>query len=380
MDYRGVLSVLPLASAALWFGIGAWPYLRYRFFSPFERSLTTFAFLIAVWATLDWIFLQSRDEGFAVAVSNVRITVITFATFALVLASKWIYYGHSRLDGLLLLPVLGSLVIIWTGLTSGAEFVWWGPRLIRDPLRYTLWAIQQLAYVATSAVLTSALYVARKGLPPRIRRRIFWTSGSLLALLGIWLTTNVYNNVTQTAGIPWLSSLLVIPGAIVVVALLPLSAEQIGELFRAVSAADRRVIAVYLFHRSGDPLVAVAADRTFPIEAERIQSIIGVIGGFVETSIPSARGYSVTGLKFDEQGVVAVRGQYVIAAALYDGPVYDMARSELSRIVRSFEERHGKDLKTWESATRIAEDAAEELSKLVRRPEKAQPLRAVTFL
>ncbi len=375
MLVEDLLRILPLVSAILWLGMGIGPILRYRFFSPFERSLMVFAVLIGVWAFLDWIFLGLTDANLAILVSNVRISVFTFATLALVLASVWIYLGHSRYDLLLVLPVVMSLALIWIGMTKGVEFLSWGPRLIRDRTLYSLWALQGLAYLGTSIVLTTALYFKRKDLPSHIRRRIFWTSGSLLAILTIWLSTNIYNNVTQSAGIPWLSSLLVIPAAIILVALAPLSSEQLGELFRAVSAVDQRVIATYLFYKTGEPLVALSSGRSFPIEAEQLEGVLAVVGNFVETSVSSARGYGVTAMRYDRLGIVAARGRYVIAAAVYDGAAYDALRSELLRIVRTLEQKREGQLQTWEDATKAAEAVAEELSNLVYRPRPGDTTR-----
>ncbi|MFA5897391.1 MAG: hypothetical protein WC985_10920 [Thermoplasmata archaeon] len=367
-----LLHVLPLVSAILWLGIGIWPLLRRRFFSPFERSLTIFALLIGLWAFLDWIFLGTTDANLAILISNVRISMFTLAMLALLLATVWIYLGHSRYDVLLALPVLGSLAIIWTGLTRGVEFVSWGPRLIRDSMIYALWAIQQIAYLTTSIVLTLALYFKRKDLPFRIRGRVFWTSGSLLTILAFGVTTNMYNNVTQTAGVPWLSSLLIVPASIILVALVPLSSEELGELFRAVSAVDQRVIATYLFYKTGEPLVALSSSRSFPIEAEQLEGVLAVVGNFVETSVSAAKGYGVTAMRYDRLGILAVRGQYVIAAAVYDGAAYDALRSELVRIVRNLEQKRGQQLQTWEDATKSAEAVAEDFSSLLYRPRKTE--------
>jgi hypothetical protein len=362
-----------LISAILWAGIGIWPFLRYRFFSPFERSMTAFAILISIWAGLDWFFLGLTDPtqaNLAVLLSNIRISVFTAAILALVLSSKWIYLGHSRWDLLIGLPVAGSLLIIWTGLTSDVQPASWGPRLIRDPFRYALWATQQVAYIGTSVVLTTALWLQRKHLASKLRSRIFWTAGSLLAMLIISLSTNIYNNVTQTAGVPWLSSLLIVPAAIIMVALIPLSLEEIDELFRGVSAVEERARAVYLFYKSGEPLVALSADRTYPIEAEQLEGVLSIVGNFVETSVARGHRYDITAMRYDALGILAVRGQFVIAAAVYDGRAYDALRSELLRIVRKLEDRFGQNLTTWEQATRVAEMVANELSALIHRPRR----------
>jgi len=376
-----LLQVLPLVSGLTWILLALFFVNRSRLRSPLEALIALFAFLIGAWALLDWIFLGLRDPSqaaWAVAISNVRISLITLAMLALLVAIKWLDVGHSRYDALLLLPVLGSLAIIWTGLTSGVEIAWWGPRLVRDPLRYSLWAAQQVSYLGAATLLAARLYMRRRDMPRALRLRIVGIMGSLLSMLLLWLSTNIYNNVTQTAGIPWFSSLLLVPAAIAGASLLPLSPRELAQLFRSVSATERHVVAAYLFHRSGAPLVALGSSRNLPIEAEQLEGVLTVVGDFVETSVNAKRGRGATGLAFDELGLVAVRGDDLIAAAVYDGPVYDAVRSELTRIVHRLEAAHAGRLTSWDDALRIAEEAAEELSALVARPtaEAGRPWRS----
>lgn len=363
-SHEFLLRILPLASAALWLVIGLRPLLRRATRSPFERAISAFASLLGLWALLDWAFLATTDTPTAIAISSVRTSVITVATSALLLGLKWLSFGHSRRDPLLAVPALASLGIIWTGLPSGVEFAGWG---------YALWASQQVAYVGASIVLAVALFVRRRDMPRRLRWRAAATGGSLLLFLGIWITTSIYNNLTQTEEIPWLSSLLIVPGVIALASFPRISSQDVAAVLRAVADVKRNVRAVYLFHASGEPLVALASGATFPIEAERLQGILQAVGGFVEGSVDAERGYGVTGLRFDEQGVVAVRGRQMIAAALYDGPVYDVVRSDLVRIVRDLEERHWQRLGTWEEASKVVESAVPDLSALLAKPTRTTP-------
>jgi hypothetical protein len=329
--------------------------------------------MLGVWAALDWAFLGLKDMNLAVALSNARITVMTFATLALLLSAKWLHSGHSRYDVLLALPVAASLALIWGGMTYGAQLVSWGPRLLRNQLLYTLWALQQIAYVAGAAILVGTLYMKRKDLAAHLRYRFFGGAGSLFVFLGLWISTNIYNNVTQTSGVPWLSSLLGIPAAIILIAFVPLSSSEIGEVFAGVAAVEQRVSALYVFYRTGEPLVALGTSRNLPIEAEQLEGVLEIVGDFVETSMRKNRGYAVTHLRFDRLGIVAARGRYLIVAALYDGPVYDVLRAELLRTVQDFEARRSGDLQTLEAASRAAEDVADELSRLFHRPSTPAP-------
>jgi len=131
-----------------------------------------------------------------------------------------------------------------------------------------------------------------------------------------------------------------------------------------------RAIAVYLFYRSGEPLVALAAGRDLPIEAETLEGLLSVVGNFVETSVRGSRGYATTAMRYDEFGIVAVRGEFVIGAALNDGTAHDSLKADLLRIVRDFEERHWRNLASWEAATKLSDQASEEFSKLLRTTDR----------
>lgn len=141
----------------------------------------------------------------------------------------------------------------------------------------------------------------------------------------------------------------------------------------AVSVVRERVMAIYMFYRTGEPLVALASSRMLPIEAEQLEGILSVVGNFVETSVPLSRGKAVTAMRYEGLGIVAVRGEFVVVAAVYDGPASDALRSELTRAVATFEERRWRDLGSWEKAKQVAEAAADELSKLLHRPERMAP-------
>jgi hypothetical protein len=136
-------------------------------------------------------------------------------------------------------------------------------------------------------------------------------------------------------------------------------------------ARGARVIAVYLFYRAGEPLVALASGRDLPIEAEQLEGLLSVVGNFVETSVPGSRGYATTAMRYEDLGIVAVRGEFLIAAAVYDGVAYDALKDELLRTLRAMEERHWRHLGSWEEATKVAEAASEELSKFLHDAERA---------
>src|SRR5207245_5158895 len=173
-------------------------------------------------------------------------------------------------------------------------------------------------------------------------------------------SSNLYATLTSAFDEGWASSSLIIAAAVVLVVILPLSGEDWNKAFRGAAAIQERVTAIYMFYRTGEPLVALASSRNLPIGAEQLEGLLAVVGNFVETSVPLSRGYAVTAMRYEGLGIVAVRGEFVIVAAVYDGTAYDALRSELTRTLKVFEERSWKELRTWEDGTKAAQTGANE--------------------
>lgn len=142
---------------------------------------------------------------------------------------------------------------------------------------------------------------------------------------------------------------------------------------------ETSVRAVYLFHRSGDPLVTVASDSVSPLESSQLEPVLGAVREFVQGEEASSRRLQRTNQRFGEEGVVGVRGQFVSACIVYHGHGDGILRRDLVRFVREFEERNGPQLETWEDATSLAGDASLALVGLMDGRGVSEPASSATF-
>src|SRR2546428_9924003 len=92
--------------------------------------------------------------------------------------------------------------------------------------------------------------------------------------------------------------LIVLVPAMVVMLALP-----IGLRWRA---PDPLVRAVYLFHRSGEPVAMVASDRLAPFPAKDLEPIVRSVRDFAEAGFPARPGPDVTSLRFDDESLGGV--------------------------------------------------------------------------
>src|SRR2546427_426545 len=231
------------------------------------------------------------------------------------------------------------------------------------------------AFFLAGWAFLDALYPVLSGTSPDFRWRSIGTLGILLVAVALSLSANIDETLTSTFDELWSASFLIVPAALILAAILPLSRDDWNRAFRGASAIQERVTAIYMFYRTGEPLVALASSRNLPIGAEQLEGLLAVVGNFVETSVPLSAGYAVTAMRYEGLGIVAVRGEFVIVAAVYDGPAHDALRGELTRALKTFEERSRRQLGTWEAATSITEEAANELSNFLEHPERTVPPR-----
>ena len=127
-------------------------------------------------------------------------------------------------------------------------------------------------------------------------------------------------------------------------------------------AAESSVRAVYLFHRSGDPLATVASADSPAFEPTQLGPVLGAVRAFVENADPRNGAVQQTTRRFGEEGLVAVRGQYLSACAVFRVSADGSLRRELVRFVREFEARNEANLDTWEHAAEVADEASSAIS------------------
>src|SRR2546428_487984 len=245
--------IVSLGSGIAWLAVGLIPVVRTRLASRLERGLAATAFFLAGWAFLDALYPVLSGTSPDLVFIGFRLTFITFGTLALLLTVKWVARGPSRYDPLLVLPVIGSLGLAWTELPARAGSPSWG---------YGVWAAQQIAYVGASLVLTISSVRGRAGPSTAFRWRSIGTLGILLVAVALSLSANIDETLTSTFDELWSASFLIVPAALILAAILPLSGDDWNRAFRGASAIQERVTAIYMFYRTGEPLVALASSRS----------------------------------------------------------------------------------------------------------------------
>jgi len=135
---------------------------------------------------------------------------------------------------------------------------------------------------------------------------------------------------------------------------------------------DKAVRAVYLFHRSGDPLATVASEFVPPIAADRLGPVLGAVRTFVDTPTEAPE-FRLTSERFGNEGLVAVHGRFVSACAVYRGSGDGPLGRDLIRFVREFEAANETHLGTWQEATSIARVASNAISVLVESRDASGP-------
>ena len=161
-----------------------------------------------------------------------------------------------------------------------------------------------------------------------------------------------------------LVTLLLVPAAAAMLAL------PFGMRVRAPTQ-NRQMRAVYLFHRSGDPLATVASDFVPAMAADQLGPVLEAVRTFVERPAGAAT-FRPIGQRLGDDAIVAVRGVFVSACAVYRGSSDGPLGRDLARFVREFEGANGPALGNWSNATSTAAVASRAMSELVASREMSR--------
>src|SRR5207245_1567552 len=108
------LRIVSLGSGFAWWAVWIGPAIRTHLASRLERALAATAFFLGGWAFLDAVYpaFAGVSPTPDVVFIGLRVTLLSFATLALLLTTKWMARRPSHYDARLVLPLIGSLRLV----------------------------------------------------------------------------------------------------------------------------------------------------------------------------------------------------------------------------------------------------------------------------
>jgi hypothetical protein len=362
--FLDLLLHVPLASGLVWLANGVWPWLRGLRTLP-EKAFVAGSLLIGTWALLDWLFLHTPNLDLAILISKVGITVFSLAWLAVLYFGRWLSRTRSWVDAVALLPVLGVIAMSWTVLVQGAEWTPGGwPRPLVDAGPYSVLIVQTAAYLALAFGyigwdLRKAAFAAT-----RTRTKLGAVFVALVITMAAWLLSNAYHTLTGSGGFPALSSILVVPGVLVLLFLAPVSKRDLLAIMRRLTITPARPFAAMWFHNSGQPLAQVVLPGESAPDAETLSDLSQAVDHLLVADLQGTPG-SLRQLVHEKHSFVFERGGYLTLVVLLRGRPSEGLRSEMRSMVRGFEAAHRDRLGTWESAGAVAEEALTALDEVI---------------
>ncbi len=280
-----VLYILTLVSAAIWIVLSLPPLFSIRHLSMVGLAFSLATLFLGLSALLDWFVLNSTDLTVAFALARVRLECLIFSSTSILYFSRWTTRGRGPRDIALLVAPGLTAHLDWTVMSSGMVMAPWGPRLLLDPLYYGLYAAQVVGYdlLAMAYLIRGSRTVLREDQSLALPITAFTVAIGLV--VGLGLSTNILVNLEDSGGFPYFSSLLLIPGLVLLALMLLIPKEKVMQAWRRVALGDnRRVLAACLLDGDGNLLGVAASKAEQLVNSYNLPEVLAVIDSFISTA------------------------------------------------------------------------------------------------
>ena len=339
---------LPLASLAVWSGVAAWGWLKGLRTAP-ERAFTAGNVLVGAWAFADWLVYhipESGDASLILLVVHVRMTLLVFTSLAFFYFGRWLVRPRGLVDGVALIPAAAAVGIVWTMAVRGVQYADGIPWIVREPVGYI--AVQRRATFA-------------RGGTKRRLSAILWV---LVIGLTMWGAGNVYGALSPGPTSPVVTLFPLLLGVLLLGAVVRIDPSRFRSAMRKLLVTPARPMMAILYHNSGSPLAEVILPGGKALDPADLSNLMQAVDHVLTTALKSDPG-ALRQLRHGDFYVLFERGANVTLVAVLEGPPSEGLRSEMRRAVRDFESIHDADLRTWETAAGLADQALSTLDELL---------------
>lgn len=359
-----VLVQVPLATFGVWLFIGAFQVYRGR-----TRTMTEVSFILgslawAGYALADWMFFHSADVSAATLMAGVSVSFVTVAAFFLLLFTKLFLTKPSKIDLLAAVPFLGALVLVWSGMVTGAAEAPWGWDSKFDSVLFLPWIVYIVIYASIATWYMYRTYVVVGETSQFLSRRVLGIALAFLSALVLGLGTNAVIEGLDRNFMPLFSSTLLFPGLITLYVLLPVSAERISGVMRKWKSRMYNILGVYLIYENGTLIASRTSIQNEAVDEDIFSATLDAIQTFMRTSFPLLLGKTLRRIEHGDVKILIERGRRSYLAVIIQGHDSDTLWIKMREAVARFEATNEPKLADWSGVTDELTQVGETLEDL----------------
>lgn len=350
VDAAVVYVQVSLASAAVWFGIGAAQIGGRSFRVSTGAAFIATSLLVGLYAFWDWLgWLFGTTEG--VSLPPLSRIYLVAAALAFLYFAKWLVHGRRWYDALAALP-LGFMALPFVVPALPYLGPLWGSSLVvQEAARWSLSPWPALFYLPLLYVLSlilAGMQFLRQGallaLEPLGRES--WSTLGILGAAALMLALAILTNFPLLLQSPPYSATLVVPGAVLLLALRGEEANGVLQLFNLKQAFRGETLAVYLIYKSGD-LLGAAISESERADDDIFVGTLDAFQSFFTHALPFFQGQQLRTATFGEIAVLIERGRDCYLMVMTTSKRLGLIREIMRRRLRRFEEENATALEDW---------------------------------
>ncbi len=348
----------PAGTVAVWYGLAIYQVYRDRYRTWTEAFFLAGCFFVGTYALADILFFNATDQVAGALAAEISFTALTLAVFFIFMFSLLFYTRMRRVYVLCVLPVLGLVSLVWTGLVPKPYDVSITPLYAAEGLMgapwtgswdktfFAVWVIGCLGLAALSAYFLLKTYLEVSSQTTQLRKRMLGLLMSAVLSLVLGMATNTLRGFTGQAVPSLFSTALVLPGLVSIVTLSPMSTERFSVAVRRWKASRYDIKAAFVIFMDGTLIGSRIRPGEKVIDQDLFGATLDVIQNFMRTSFPTLRG-SLSAIKHGDFTLVVERGKFAYLTIILQGEENDQLRRHMRDMLLQYERDNQPVLADW---------------------------------
>ncbi len=335
-----MMQVLPLLSAVVLYAVAAVRAGSDRLKTRTESFFFLGFFFAATYALCDYLSLTAPDGAAALLAAKLALTFLSLSVLCFLLFTTSLFTGSRRSILALVIPSVVLLASVWLGAVQDVKRTPWGWQEVFKPEILAFWGLYVTAYsIGGNRNIFKAFRITR--IQDRsLALRTFAVLASFVFVLGAWLATELIPSALGIETVPVYSSLLLVPGLVCLLVVLPVTYDQFMGAIRAWNRGRCEVTGAFFMRNDGTLLESVTSSSESNIDYGSLSATLEVIRSFVQVSLGTQPGAHLRAVGDDEVRIVVERGKNLCLALTLKGEENDLLRREMRDAVDIAESRN----------------------------------------